>query len=303
MEIRHLRSFCAVADLLSFIQASRRLHLSQPALSAQIQALEADVGVQLFERTRRSVKLTVAGEAFRKEAQSILQAVEAARLRTQKVASGEAGHLRIGFVASAALEIVPAIVLAFRRSHPDVTLDLLNIRTSDQLTLLEQFRPEQSQFEKSQLNAGFLRLPASSPQLTITPIHREPFTLVLPHGHRLARKKTFPLRELEREPFVAYARQWAPGFYDRWVGIFTKAGFSPTIIQEAGEMATVLALVGAGAGVAVVPLGIVERRPRTVVTKPLPANAPQSEIGLAIRTSQHSPLLENLLQLALSFAK
>jgi DNA-binding transcriptional LysR family regulator len=293
MEIRHLRSFCAVADLLSFIQASRRLHLSQPALSAQIQALEADLGVQLFERTRRSVKLTGAGEAFRKEAQSILQAVEAARLRTQMIASGEAGHLRIGFVASAALEIVPAIVLAFRRSHPNVTLDLLNVRTSDQLTLLEQ----------SRLDAGFPRLPAGSPELTITPIHREPFTLILPRGHRLARKKTITLREFEREPFVAYARQWAPGFYDRWVGIFTKAGFSPTITQEAGEMATVLALVGAGAGVAVVPRGIVGRRPLTLVTRPLPANAPQSEIGLAIRTDRHSPLLENLLHLALSFAE
>lgn len=293
MEIRHLRSFCAVADLLSFIQASRRLHLSQPALSAQIQALEADLGVQLFERTRRSVKLTGAGEAFRKEAQSILQAVEAARLRTQMIASGEAGHLRIGFVASAALEIVPAIVLAFRRSHPNVTLDLLNVRTSDQLTLLEQ----------SRLDAGFPRLPAGSPELTITPIHREPFTLILPRGHRLARKKTITLREFEREPFVAYARQWAPGFYDRWVGIFTKAGFSPTITQEAGEMATVLALVGAGAGVAVAPRGIVGRRPLTLVTRPFPANAPQSEIGLAIRTDRHSPLLENLLHLALSFAE
>jgi DNA-binding transcriptional LysR family regulator len=293
MELRHLRSFCAVADLLSFIQASRRLHLSQPALSAQIQALESDLGVQLLERTRRTVKLTPAGLVFRQEAQNILQSVEAARLRIHQIASGEAGHLRIGFVASAALEIVPTIVLAFRRNHPNVSLDLLNIRTTDQLSLLEQ----------DKLDVGFLRLPVSSPHLTITPLHKEPFTLVLPRGHRLARKKNFSLRELEREPFVAYGRQWAPGFYDRWVRIFVSAGFSPTVIQEAGEMATVLALVSAGAGVAVVPQGIVARRPPTLVTKPLPSNAPQSEIGIAIRRNQHSPLIENFVQLARSFSK
>jgi len=293
MEIKHLRSFCAVADLLSFIKASRRLNISQPALSAQIQALEADIGVELFQRTRRSVKLTVPGEAFLREAEAILLMTENARLRTQRIAAGEAGHLRIGFVASAALEIVPSIVLAFRRSHPHVTLDLLNIRTTEQIALLEDRK----------LDAGFLRLPASSRELTITPIHTEPFVLVVPRGHRLAKKKTFALEELEHESFVAYARRFAPGFHDRWVQMFTTVGFSPTIVQETGEMETLLALVGAGVGVAVAPRGLVQRQMRALVIKPLPSNAPQSEIGLAIRSSQDWPLTNNLLQLALALGK
>jgi len=293
MEIKHLRSFCAVADLLSFIKASRRLNISQPALSAQIQALEADIGVELLQRTRRSVKLTIPGEAFLREAEAILHMVENARLRTQRIAAGEAGHLRIGFVASAALEIVPSIVLAFRRSHPHVTLDLLNIRTTEQIALLEDRK----------LDAGFLRLPASSRELTITPIHTEPFVLVVPKGHRLAKKKPFALEELEHESFVAYARRFAPGFHDRWVQMFTAVGFSPTIVQETGEMETLLALVGAGVGIAVAPRGLVQRQMRALVIKPLPASAPQSEIGLAIRSGHDWPLTNNLLELALALGK
>jgi len=262
-------------------------------VSAQIQALEADIGVELFQRTRRSVKLTTPGEAFLREAEAILQMTENARLRTQRIAAGEAGHLRIGFVASAALEIVPSIVLAFRRSHPRVTLDLLNIRTTEQIALLEDRK----------LDAGFLRLPASSRELTITPIHTEPFVLVVPRGHRLAKKKTFTLEELEHESFVAYARRFAPGFHDRWVQMFTAVGFSPTIVQETGEMETLLALVGAGVGVAVAPRGLVQRQMRALVIKPLPSNAPQSEIGLAIRSGHDWPLTNNLLQLALALGK
>ena len=292
MEIKHLRSFCAVADLLSFIKASRRLHISQPALSAQIQALEADVGVELLERTRRSVKLTAPGESFLRDAEAILQMVESARLRTQRIAVGEAGHLRIGFVASAALEIVPSIVLAFRRSHPAVTLDLLNIRTTEQIALLEDRK----------LDVGFLRLPATSRDLTITAIHSEPFVLVVPKGHPLSRRKTFVLEELKHEPFVAYARRFAPGFYDRWVQMFNAAGFSPTIVQETGEMETLLALVGAGVGVAIAPQGFVRRRARPLVVKALPSNAPQSEIGLAIHAGHNSLLTKNLLRLALSIS-
>jgi DNA-binding transcriptional LysR family regulator len=118
MEIKHLHSFRAVAEALSFINAARKLHISQPALSAQIQALESELGVQLLERTRRSVRLTKPGETFLQSTYTILQMADDAKASAQRVAAGESGHLKIGFVASAALEIVPSIVLAFRRNHP-----------------------------------------------------------------------------------------------------------------------------------------------------------------------------------------
>jgi DNA-binding transcriptional LysR family regulator len=293
MEIKHLRSFLAVAQALSFTAAARKLHLSQPALTAQIQALEADVGVALLERTRRSVRLTPSGEFFLRDAEAILKMAEEARANAQRVAAGQAGHLKIGFVASAALEIVPSIVLAFRRSHPRVTLDLLNIRTTDQIVLLEERK----------LDAGFLRLPAGSKGLSITRIHRERFVLVVPKGHRLANSRPFTLKELEHEPFVAYARKWAPGFYDRWIGMFIAAGVSPRVVFEAGEMETMLAMVGAGVGIAVAPQGLVRRQVRSLVVRSLPQKAPLSEIGLAMRSGNTDPLAEELLSIALKLDK
>jgi DNA-binding transcriptional LysR family regulator len=293
MEIKHLHSFRAVAEELSFINASRKLHISQPALSAQIQALEAEVGVELLARTRRSVRLTRSGEVFLRNAEAILQMAEEAKAEAQRVAAGEAGHLKIGFVASAALQLVPSIVLAFRRNHPRVTLDLLNIRTTDQITMLQQ----------RTLDAGFLRLPSSGKDLVITPIHSERFVLVVPEGHRVAGSRAFALKDLEHEPFVAYARRYAPGFYDRWVQIFTVAGFSPNVVQETGEMETMLAMVAAGVGIAVAPQGLVRRRVRNIAVRHLPSDSALSEIGLAVRSDHDDPLIRNLRRISRSLGR
>jgi LysR family transcriptional regulator, benzoate and cis,cis-muconate-responsive activator of ben and cat genes len=153
------------------------------------------------------------------------------------------------------------------------------------------------------LDAGFLRLPSSSNGLTITPIHSERFVLVVPKGHRLANSRPFTLNELEQEPFIAYARRYAPGFYDRWIQIFTNAGFSPNIVQETGEMETMLAMVAAGAGIAVAPLGLVRRQVRNVIVRMLPAKSPLSEIGLAIRSDHDDPLIRNLRKISRSLGR
>jgi DNA-binding transcriptional LysR family regulator len=293
MEIKHLHSFRAVAEELSFINASRKLHISQPALSAQIQALEAEVGVQLLARTRRSVRLTRSGDVFLRKAEAILQMADEAKTEAQRVAAGEAGHLKIGFVASAALQLVPSIVLAFRRLRPRVTLDLLNIRTTDQITMLQQ----------RTLDAGFLRLPSSGKDLAITPIHSERFVLVVPEGHRLAGSRPFALKDLEHERFVAYARRYAPGFYDRWVQIFTVAGFSPNVVQETGEMVTMLALVAAGVGIAVAPQGLVRLQGGNIAARHLPPDSALSQIGLAVRSDHDDPLIRNLRQISRSLGR
>lgn len=287
MELRHLRSFVAVAERLSFIQAARQLHISQPALSAQIQHLEDDLKVQLLQRDRRSVRLTPAGEAFLAEALATLKQAEAAVESARRAASGETGILRIGFVASAALELIPSVVLEYRKKFPGVKLELENLRTTTQLSLLRE----------RVIDIGYVRLPVSGHSLVVTRVHREPFALILPATHRFARSKSFDLRMLEEEPFIAYARQWAPGFYDRWISIFTDAGFSPSIVQETGDMYTAVFLVAAGAGISVIPRGLVARRPRGVVVRPLP-EAIQSEIGIAVRAGDSSPLVRGFLALS-----
>ncbi|HMF53332.1 MAG TPA: LysR substrate-binding domain-containing protein [Edaphobacter sp.] len=293
MELRHLASFVAVAEQLSFVRAAEKLHLSQPALSAQIQKLEEEIGVQLLFRNKRTVRLTDAGRVFLAEAHATLARAQQAVERVQKADRGEIGRLRIGFVSSAALAIVPAIAVAFRRQFPGVTLDLMNLRTSSQLKNLAN----------KTIDVGFLRLPVAHDQLDITVIHREPFVVVLPADHALAKKKQIRLSDLRAERFVAYGRRWAPGFYDAVVQMCTSQGFSPNITQETGEMYTAIALVAAGAGVAILPKTVVLAQSQGMVMKPLPLAAGVSEIAIAVRKKDRSPLVDSFVQLASGLGK
>jgi DNA-binding transcriptional LysR family regulator len=293
MELKNLKSFVAVAEQLSFIRAARLLHLSQSALTEQIQKLEEELGVPLLLRDRRSVKLTAAGIVFLAEARATLARAKQAVERVQKAARGEIGRLRIAFVSSAALEIVPGIVVAFRSQFPAVSLDLTNLRTSSQVKgLLSE-----------SIDVGFVRLPLSHDQLTIKVIHREPFVVVLPHGHLLANEKQIRLVQLQNEQFVAYARRWAPGFYDAVIQMCTREGFSPEIVQETGEMYTAIALVAAGAGIAILPRSVVLAQSRNVLMKPLPSSAGLSEIAIAVRRLDNSSLVESFIQTAEKFCQ
>lgn len=288
MELRHLKSFLAVAEGLNFTRAAELLHLSQPALTAHIQQLESDLGVQLLDRNRRSVKLTPAGAGFQRDAEDIVHRIHDAERRAQQTARGEAGNLRIGFVASAAISLVPSVVLAFRKKYPDVTLDLMNLRSVDQI----------AQLEEGSIDAGFLRLPISHEKLEIIPIHKEPFVLVMPPGHALAAKSELNPSDARNEEFIAYGRRWAPGFFDLWIEIFEQAGFTPNIVQETGEMGTLLSLVSAGVGIAVVPSGLATRSGEPIVIRKLPPNSPLSEIGFAFRSGDDSPLMGKLRSLS-----
>jgi DNA-binding transcriptional LysR family regulator len=293
MELKNLKSFVAVAEQLSFTRAARLLHLSQSALTEQIQKLEEELGVPLLTRDRRSVKLTGAGIVFLAEARATLARAKQAVERVQKAARGEIGRLRIGFVSSAALEIVPGIVVAFRSEFPAVSLDLTNLRTSSQVKgLLSE-----------SIDVGFVRLPLSHDQLTIRVIHREPFVVVLPHGHPLANETQIRLVQLQNEHFVAYGRRWAPGFYDAVIQMCTQEGFSPEIVQETGEMYTAIALVGAGVGIAILPRSVVLAQSRNVLMKPLPASAGLSEIAIAVRRLDNSSLVESFMHAAEKFCQ
>jgi DNA-binding transcriptional LysR family regulator len=288
MELKHLTSFIAVAEQLSFVRAADRLYLSQPALTGQIQRLEEDLGVQLLTRNRRSVKLTDAGKVFLVEARATLLRARQAADRAQKAARGEIGRLRIGFVSSAALEIVPGIVVAFRKQHPDITLDLMSLRTVSQVNKL---------ISKT-LDIGFLRLPLSNEQLRTTVIHREPFVLVLPKGHPRSRDKQVRIAHLRNERFVAYGRRWAPGFFDSVTQMCVKQGFSPNIVQETGEMYTAIALIAAGVGVAILPKSVVLAQSKNIVMKPLAGSIPVSEIAIATRAGNNSLIVRSFIELA-----
>jgi DNA-binding transcriptional LysR family regulator len=284
MELRQIRSFLSVAETLHFGRTAELIHLSQPALSLQIRALEEEVGVRLFERDRRKTTLTAAGCAFRDDAAAALSQLEQAIRRARLAAGGKLGLLRIGFISTAGREIVPAIVRQFRELNPEVELSLRNIVTAEQVRMLET----------GALDIGFLRVPIGGHSaLDVVTVHREPFVLVVPSFHELAKRKRVRLRELAGQDFVAYERAYAPGFHDLIFGFLHDAGITPNVSQTAAEIPTLISLVDSGMGIAILPASAVKLSVASVVACEILDRIPMCGIGIAISKRFRAAVVDN----------
>ena len=290
MELRQIRSFLSIAETLHFGRTAELIHLSQPALSLQIRALEEELGVRLFERNRRKTTLTAAGVAFRDDAVAALSQLEQAIRRARLAASGKLGLLRIGFVSTVGTEIVPSIVLHFRKSNPEVEFSLRNILTTEQVRMLES----------GSLDVGFLRLPIGvQSTLDIVTVHREPFVLVVPASHKLAKRKSVRLREVAGQDFVMYERNYAPGFHDVMYGILRDARIAPNVSQNAVEIPMLISLVASGMGITIAPLSVVKHSAASIVACNILDRIPMSEIGMAVRKGARPPIVDNFRSFAL----
>jgi DNA-binding transcriptional LysR family regulator len=290
MELRQIRSFLSIAETLHFSRTAELVHLSQPALSLQIRALESEVGVRLLERNRRKTALTAAGRAFREAAIRGVSQLDRAVRNARLAADGKLGLLRIGFISTAGSELVPAIIRRFRELNPEVEFSLRNILTAEQVQMLEG----------EALDVGFLRLPIGGhAQLNVETLHREPFVLVVPSSHPLAKRKKVRLRELAGQDFVMYDRTHAPGFHDLIFGLLRQAGIVPNVRQSAGEMPTLISLVAAGMGISILPRSAVKHSVAAVVGCEIADAIPMSEVGLALSKSNSSAVVQNFRALAL----
>jgi DNA-binding transcriptional LysR family regulator len=290
MELRQIRSFLSVAETLHFGRSAELIHLSQPALSLQIRALEEEVGARLFERNRRKTVLTAAGLAFRDDATAAMSQLEEAIRRARLAANGQLGLLRIGFISTAGREIVPNILRQFRELHREVEFSLRNILTAEQLRMLET----------GALDIGFLRLPIGEhPALDVVTVHREPFVLVVPSSHKLAKRKRAHLRELAGQDFVMYERTHAPGFHDLIFGMLRDAGIVPNVSQTAGEIPTLISLVDSGMGIAILPASAVKHSVASVVACEIADRIPMSAIGMAVSNRFRTAVVDNFRSFAL----
>ena len=290
MELRQIRSFLSVAETLHFGRTAELIHLSQPALSLQIRALEAEVGVRLLERNRRKTTLTPAGRAFRDAATAGVAQLDRAIRNARLAADGNLGLLRIGFISTAGSELLPDTIRAFRELNPEVEFSLRNILTAEQIQMLEA----------GALDIGFLRLPIGGhTQLEVATIHREPFVLVVPASHPLGVRKKVRLSEVAGQDFVMYDRKHAPGFHDQVFGMLRNAGIVPNVCQTAGEMPTLIALVAAGIGISILPTSAVKHNIAAVVGCEIADPIPMSEIGLASARDNDSAVVKNFRSLAL----
>lgn len=291
VELRQLRYFVAVAEESHFGRAATRLHMTQPPLSQTIQSLEAALGTPLFLRTKRSVALTPAGAALLPEARRILQQAGALPDLARRAASGESGLLSLSFVSTADYSILPPLLREFRERYPQVQIDLREATTDVQLEDLMQGR----------IDAGLLIPPLhdkARAELDYMTVLSEPLILAAPQDTKaLRRKNSATLKAVADMPLIIFPRRIAPAFHDAILGCFRDAGLTPSIGQEAIQMQTIVGLVSAGMGIALVPQSVSNLKRPGVEYKPLSDKTLSVETGLAWRRDNQSPVLHTFLEL------
>ena len=246
MEFRHLRYFLVLAEELHFGRAARRLSMSQPPLSLNIQQLEASVGTRLFTRNSKQVALTAAGKAFVAAARALLdQAAQAAAL-AKDVGQGMAGSLNIGFAGTMLYSGLPEILARFQAEYPLLRVMLKELSSSEQLIELAHER----------LDLGFVHTTRVPPGLSQILVASQDFVCCLPSGHALAGRSALSLALLQGEPFAVVSRTVSPDYHDRILQTCLDAGFYPEIRYELQHWLSVVALVSRGMGVALVPTAL-----------------------------------------------
>ncbi|MBE9200354.1 MULTISPECIES: LysR substrate-binding domain-containing protein [unclassified Nodularia (in: cyanobacteria)] len=287
MELRHLRYFIAVAEELHFSKAAEKLHIAQPPLSQQIQQLEAELGVKLFDRkTKRQVQLTEAGKVFLQEAYQLLVQLETAVAMTQRTGRGETGQLRIGFTSLVIYDLLPLILSQFREQFLEVELVLLELTTSQQEQALRD----------SLIHVGFAHPPLENDTLSYKCIRKETLVVALSSNHSFAQQEHICVRSLLSEPLIMFPRYLAPGLYDRIMSLFQQVNFQPNITQEAIQMQTIIGLVSAGMGVAIIPSSLQNLQRSGVAYRPILEEVPIIETAVIWQQKSLTPVVENFLQ-------
>ncbi|QOY92170.1 LysR family transcriptional regulator [Paludibaculum fermentans] len=289
IELRHLRYFLAVAEDLHFGQAAKRLHIAQPPLSQQIRQLERMLGHALFVRTSRSVELTPAGEVLIERARRTLAKVQEDVEAVQRVGRGEDGSLTVGFVESAILSRLPAVLGRYRSVYPKVQLRLHEFHTQQLVDALRN----------GLVDVGLARDAGQEDWLQVEPVVIEPFILVVPRVHRLARQETVPWAELKDEPFVFFEQSAGQKAWDRTMENCARFGFQPRIVQAAEQWLTVLRLVGAGLGVTVAPASVAGIAHADVVCLKLTPQGGATHLDLVCRRDVSNPLVGGFRRLVL----
>ncbi|AZT70717.1 LysR family transcriptional regulator [Salmonella enterica subsp. enterica] len=287
-ELSQLRFFLAVATELNFSRAAKRLNMTQPPLSRQIQLLEHQLGVELFDRTTRSVVLTAAGRRFFIEAQDLLQRAHVAMLNAQKMSQGNIGSVNISFVASAVYAFLPMVVARGKERYPHIDISLKEMTTGEQF---EALRLRQS-------DIGLVRAPSALTGVSSEILVSEPFVLAVPRQHELATLSDITIAHLDKQPFIMYALSaWQP-FYELLTGMFRSNNIQPDYVQYIGSTLTILSLVNAGMGMAFVPESAARILFDNIVYRhiTLPAGI-ESLLYLAWRDDNDNPAFKVMLEL------
>lgn len=285
LEARELRSFVVLAEQLHFGRSANLLHISQPALSKQVRALEEKIGGALLVRNRRDVRLTPAGEIVYSEARKIVRGLDALFETAQSAVRGEAGRMRIAVGIATIHSLVPPAVRKLRELHPKVEIQVGDMSTPRQMEALLA----------GELDLGFLRLPVAHPQIVTRRVLKEHLTLVASSAFR----GTLSLRNVAQQPFIMIAREVSTTYYDHCIRLCGSAGFSPRVVQEARDMFTLLNLVRAGIGTALVPRSARKMRVSGLRFSDIRSREAEWDVGVAWNKQHESALIRNFVQICL----
>lgn len=287
MELRHLRYFVAVAEERSFTRAAQRLHIAQPPLSRQIQQLEQILGVLLFERNSRPLKLTETGRFFYQHAVQLLAQTAELESMTRRVGKIERS-LSVGFVGSTLYGMLPKIIRRYRQQHAEVELSLHEMSTMDQIKALKEGR----------IDVGFGRIRLNDPSIRRVVLREERMIAALPFGHRLCEAKAvLSLHDLINETLIIFPKAPRPSYADQVLAAFHDRSLKPARVLETRELQIALGLVAAGEGVSIVPRSVYGLKRDDVSYKDLDDAKLVSPIIMSMRMLDESEDLERMLRL------
>ena len=291
-QFAQLRCFVAVATELHFGRAAERLNMTQPPLSRQIQLLEHELGVELLTRSRRSVRLTAAGRAFLAEAEDLLRRGEAAALTARRAVRGDAGSVSLGFIPAASYSFLPKVVSAAHEAMRDIDLNLKEMITNEQHEAIGSGR----------IDLGLIRPLRAWPGIETVCVMRDPFVLALPRQHPLVRRTRLSVHDLDRQPFIMYSPAEGRYTYEILAGLFRASGVEPLYVQYLFQTHTILSLVGAGLGMALVPSSAQQLHSDSVVFRVIDVAGAAAELHLAWKRHVDSPVVKNFRAFLLSHA-
>ena len=281
--IRQLWMFLAVAEERHFGRAAARLGMSQPPLTEQIKVLEQSLKLQLFERSRRGTQLSAAGAAILPAVRQFAGQVEHLERVVREVASGQSGVLHVGAITSAMLDTVPPLLNELRRAHPHLTVFVREIDSVEAVPALAS----------GELDMAFVRIDGDVGEgIATLPLTEDRLAVALPKDHKLAALPRVRLQSLAAEQLVMSSRQVSPVYFDMLTGVCRAHGFTPRVLHEVRSVASQVAYVGCGQGVALVPGSMKKLAPANVVVRPLKEKVMVVTAALAWNAARHNPLVD-----------
>ncbi|KMN05759.1 LysR family transcriptional regulator [Pseudomonas helleri] len=284
--IRHLWLFLAVAEEQNFGRAAKRLGMSQPPLSEQIQVLEQALKVKLFDRSRRGAKLTPVGAAILPAVRKFAEQLERLELAVEEAVAGQSGVLTIGAISTAMFDVLPGLIEQLKNDYPHLTVSVREIDSVEAVPALET----------SDIDLAFARLDGDlGASIKSLPLFEDRLVVAMAADHPLASRSRINLSSLANEPLVMFSRKVSPVYFDNLIATCKASGFSPRVLHEVRSVASQIAFVSYGQGIALVPASLKKLAPANVVFRPLSQKLNVVTTAVAWNAERANPLIDEII--------